>query len=259
MSAGGTTFEVERLRVGHVDVATVTNPGAPHKWIVTTHGNGEFLEHGFGHKLQLACELGCSVLALDYRDVGRSGGLLLSASEMVADAALCVRHLEARLPAGADPATSILLLGQSMGGAVVTELAARHFPQLPCVNQRSFSSLADVSCAVLGLTGRPLLRRLVGGVLSLAFNTPPWRPPLDSARHWAMLPAGNKLIIYHEADRVIGGAGLYHALARVGRLEGSAVVQLRGKPVDAHNEDPADFSPAEWSDAVKWMQGRLEL
>ena len=38
-----------------------------------------------------------------------------------------------------------------MGGGVATELAATRFPTLPCVNERSFSSLAAVSCAVLGL------------------------------------------------------------------------------------------------------------
>ena len=40
---------------------------------------------GFGARLQLAHQLGCSVIALDYRDVGGSGGLLLAAEDMVDD------------------------------------------------------------------------------------------------------------------------------------------------------------------------------
>ena len=53
--------------------------------------------------------------------------------------------------AGAEPASSILLLGQSMGGGVAAELAATHFPHLACVNMRSFSSLAHVSASTIGL------------------------------------------------------------------------------------------------------------
>jgi hypothetical protein len=52
-----------------------------------------------------------------------------------------------------------------MGGGVAAEVAATYFPQYPCVNLRSFSSLSDVSVcvlgAMLGLPDRPLVRRLV--------------------------------------------------------------------------------------------------
>jgi hypothetical protein len=37
------------------------------------------------------------------------------------------------------------------------------------------------------------------------------------------------------------------------------VIQLRGRPRDAHNEDPSTFSPAEWAAAIAWMQQQLEL
>ena len=57
-------------------------------------------------------QVGCSVIAYDYRDVGRSGGLLLGASGMVEDGARCVRYCEGRLAAGTEPSRCILLLGQ---------------------------------------------------------------------------------------------------------------------------------------------------
>ena len=86
----------------------------------------------------------------DYREVGRSTGLLLAASDMVDDAVACVHYCEAQLN-GNDAADSILLLGQSMGGGVAVELAALRFPRLTCVNQRSFSSLSMVSANMLGV------------------------------------------------------------------------------------------------------------
>ena len=57
-------------------------------------------------------QVGCSVIAYDYRDVGRSRGLLLGASGMVDDGARCVRYCEGKLAVGSDPSRCILLLGQ---------------------------------------------------------------------------------------------------------------------------------------------------
>ena len=37
------------------------------------------------------------------------------------------------------------------------------------------------------------------------------------------------------------------------------VIQLRGRPRDAHNEDPSTFSSTEWATAIAWMQQQLEL
>ena len=231
---------VTRLRLDHVEALAVTHPQRPDKWLVVLPGNGEFLAAGFGAKLQLALQVGCSVVSCDYRDVGGSAGLLLSASEMVDDAARCVRHCEGLVPP-AERSRSILVFGHSMGGAVATELVARHFPALPLVNERSFASLSDVSSSTLvgmGLPDRPALRRAVRLALSLAFGRVPWSPPLETAAHWRRLPRGNKLVVYHPRDRVIGHeAALHTALARLaGGLEGTDVVRLGGLPDDAHNE-----------------------
>lgn len=255
----GTAFRVTRQRLGHVDAIAVEHPAAPHKWVLSLHGNGEYLEGGFVSKLTLALQMGCSVIACDYRGVGRSRGLLRSASAMVDDAACCVRYCEGRLAAGADPSRSILIIGQSMGGGVAVELAGRYFPHLPCVNMRSFAALPDVSCIVLGLYDSPHARRIIRFGLSLIFNMPIWRTPLNTIRHWATLRAGNKMLIYHDDDQVIGRAGLVYELERTGRLEGTKVVQLRGRPRDAHNEPPSSFSRDEWAEAVAWMRERLEL
>ena len=144
---------------------------------------------------------------------------------------------------------------------VAAELAATRYPHLPCVNQRSFSSLAAAAASTIGLDGSAACVAVVRLVLSLAFSHAPWRPPLETHIHWARLPAGNKLLIFHPSDHVIGhNAALHTALEqRRGALDGTVVVQLGGRPRDAHNEDPAQFSPHEWAQAIQWMRAALGL
>ena len=97
MTVKGVAFSVSRLRLANVDAIAVTHPTRADKWVVSLPGNGEYLLAGFGARLQLANQLGCSVIALDYRDVGGSDGLLLAADDMVEDAAHCVRFCEAQV------------------------------------------------------------------------------------------------------------------------------------------------------------------
>ena len=118
--AYGLRFTVRRLRLARgVDALAFEHPSRADKWVLSLHGNGECLQHYADAKLQLAAELGCSVIACDYREVGASAGMLLAASDMVADAALCVDYCE-RLVNGSEGTggASILILGQSMGGGV---------------------------------------------------------------------------------------------------------------------------------------------
>lgn len=261
MQMGATRYKVSRHalgRGGRVDAVAVEHPDRPDKWVLTLHGNGEHLLAGFDRKLHLATQLGCSVIACDYREVGRSAGLLLTADDAMECAAECVRYCEGQL-GGNDAAKSILILGQSMGGGVAAELAARRFPTLPCVNERSFASLALVSASTVGLGGSVLTRAAVRLVLSLAFSRAPWRSPLATASNWRKL-TGRKMLVYHPNDRVIGHeAALHTVLAQAGQLEGTHVIRLSGQPEDAHNEDPAEFSPQEWAEAVAWMRDALEL
>ena len=260
MQQGGTTFKVTKVRLERdVSAVTITHPRRSNKWVLSLHGNGEVLAYGIEAKLQLALELGCSVIACDFREIGTSPGLLLSGSDMVADAKVCVRYCEEQLGANDDPAASILILGQSMGGGVAAELAATHFPHLACVNLRSFSSLSIAAANTIGLGQYAAGRVAVRAALALAFSNLPWQPPLETAAHWKKLPAGRKLLIHHPDDRVIGPAGLIHTLEQSGALDGTKVVKLGGRPRDAHNQSPAGFAPAEWATAVTWMKKTLKL
>lgn len=283
----GVRFTVKRLRLKRgVSALAVIHPERSDKWVLPLHGNGEFNGvHFDDSKLRLAAEIGCSVISCDYREVGASPGMLLAAADMVDDAAECIAYLYERwLPSPSssplpspprDSSPCVLILGQSMGGGVAAELAATRYPYLPCVNLRSFSSLAEVAASTvseiapqvvaamegIGLGGRPAFVRVVRLVLGLAFSNVPWRPPLESCQHWRRLRPGKKLVIYHPEDHVIGhDAALHTALEQQpGALEGTAVIRLGGRPNDAHNEHPGDFSPREWSEAIKWMRGALGL
>lgn len=262
MQVRGVRFRVSRHALGRggVDAVAVEHPAQPAKWVVLLHGNGEFLRAGIDLKAELAAKLGCSVIAVDYRGVGRSAGLLLSADDAVDDAAEAVRYCEARVAeAGGDPTTSILLMGQSMGGGVAAQLAGRHYPWLPCVNERSFASLSLVSACTVGLHRSALGRAAVRFVLRLAFSRVPWRAPLESAEHWRRL-RGGKMLVYHPNDRVIGHAAALHTvLEQRGHLDGTEVIRLGGRPYDAHNEDPDVFAPVEWEAATAWMRRALHL
>jgi pimeloyl-ACP methyl ester carboxylesterase len=252
-------FRISRVRLVHVDAAVIEHPLRTDKWVLLLPGNGEALEIDFDSKLELARRLGCSIVACDVRDVGRSGGVLLSADGMVDDAAACVRYCEARVK---NPADDILVFGHSMGGGVATELVARRFPHLSLVNERSFSSLGHVATEVLSsmLGARILPRWLVSPALAVFFSRVPWRTPLDSIGHWHRVPAGRKLVVYSPEDQVIGRAGIYNALREAGTLDGTDVICLRmRKGGDPHNGDTRVEAPYEHTAQVNWMRQRLRL
>lgn len=63
-------YTVTRLTLGRgVDALAVVHPAHPDKWIVSLHGNGEYLSSGIDSHLALAASVGCSVIACDYREV----------------------------------------------------------------------------------------------------------------------------------------------------------------------------------------------
>jgi fermentation-respiration switch protein FrsA (DUF1100 family) len=85
-------------------------------------------------------QLGCSVLVLDYRGYGRSTGEPTEAG-LYRDAEAAWRYLtEVR----GVPPKQIVLMGRSLGGAVVIDLAARLTPGALVV-ECTFPSLVDIA------------------------------------------------------------------------------------------------------------------
>ncbi len=89
--------------------------------------------------LQSLHQLGYNVLALDYRGYGRSEGRPGEAGTY-RDAEAAWRYLVDDL---SQPADRVVLFGESLGGAVVIELASRHDPGALVV-ESTFTSLVDI-------------------------------------------------------------------------------------------------------------------
>jgi uncharacterized protein len=125
--------------------------GAPlHGWYVPCenaraavlfcHGNGGNLSHRVDALKMLHRHAGVAVLIFDYRGYGRSKGKPSEAG-CLADARAARGWLAAREKI---PESRVVLLGESLGGAVAVDLAA-HDGARALVLESTFSSLPDVA------------------------------------------------------------------------------------------------------------------
>jgi fermentation-respiration switch protein FrsA (DUF1100 family) len=111
----------------------------PKAVVLFAHGNAGNLTHRVDIIDALANALGASVLAFDYRGYGRSEGHP-SEQGILADARAARRWLARR---SGTSESQIVLMGESIGGAVMVDLAA-HDGARALVLENTFSSLADV-------------------------------------------------------------------------------------------------------------------
>jgi len=124
--------------------------GGASRAILLLHGNAG----NASHRLPLAAEyagLGADVLLLDYRGYGLSSGRP-SERGVYADARAALAHLGSRGFAE----ERIVLIGQSLGGAIAVDLAQER-RLAGVVLESTFSSLADVARGLIG-PGALLLR-----------------------------------------------------------------------------------------------------
>jgi fermentation-respiration switch protein FrsA (DUF1100 family) len=112
----------------------------PRAVVLFAHGNAGNLTDRLDIIDALANVLGASVLAFDYRGYGRSEGHP-SEQGILADARAARRWLARR--AGI-PESQIVLMGESIGGAVMVDLAADDGARA-LVLENTFTSLADVA------------------------------------------------------------------------------------------------------------------
>ncbi len=112
----------------------------PRAVVLFAHGNGGNLSHRIDILDALSSALGASVLILDYRGYGRSEGRP-SAEGILADGRAARRWLAKR--AGVDE-SQVVLMGESIGGAVMVDLASRDGARA-LVLENTFTSLPDVA------------------------------------------------------------------------------------------------------------------
>jgi fermentation-respiration switch protein FrsA (DUF1100 family) len=112
----------------------------PRAVVLFAHSNGGNLSHRAALLRKLQNELRLTVLIFDYRGYGRSEGTP-SVEGVLQDARAARRELADR--AGVRE-TQLVLMGRSLGGAVVVQLAVETPPR-GLILQSSFSSLEDVA------------------------------------------------------------------------------------------------------------------
>ncbi|MFH0983091.1 MAG: alpha/beta hydrolase [Planctomycetota bacterium] len=139
----------ESLGLGVEDLTLTTADGLslaawylPHNeakgTVLFCHGNAGNLANRVD-SLKTLHHLGYNVLIFDYRGYGRSEGKPSEAG-LYHDAEAAWRHLDV---VRSEPPERIILFGESLGGAVAIDLAARHRPAALVV-QSSFTSLIDI-------------------------------------------------------------------------------------------------------------------
>jgi fermentation-respiration switch protein FrsA (DUF1100 family) len=154
---GATFARSPRLPPEARDVLEVTIPSADgqsiHAWFVApagwtpaagavlySHGNGSDLSRTSGRGTRWRDPFGRAVMLYDYPGFGRSTGRPSEAGCYAAgEAALLWLVQEQRVPVG-----EVILVGESLGGAVATELATRHEVRM-LVLHGAFTSVPDMA------------------------------------------------------------------------------------------------------------------
>jgi pimeloyl-ACP methyl ester carboxylesterase len=201
------------------------NPGA--KVVLYLHGNDGNISTSMDGIAPLR-ELGYSVLMIDYRGYGASGGGFPSEAGVYQDAQSAWDYLVHER--GINPA-DLFIYGHSLGGAIAIELALRHPEAAGLVVESSFTSIYDM--AVLEapyalLPVKPLLTQRFDSIAKVGqlrlpvlyiHGTADEIVPFEMGKAlynatpfscgFVAVPAGR-----HEDNAAVGGAGLRAAISR---------------------------------------------
>lgn len=202
--------------------------------VLVAQGNGGNRTHRVGLVRALS-ERGFGVLAFDYRGYGGNAGRPTERG-LAADARAARAYL---LDASVVP-ESIVYLGESLGAAVVAELATQH-PPAAMVLRSPFTSLADAGRAAYGVPVGWLLRD---------------RYPV--VEHVGAIPAAavSVAVVHGSADTIVPAA-LSREVARAARQAGHDVVEVEVEGAN-HNDAELAEGPA-LLEAVVEAAGRSGL
>lgn len=116
-----------------------TTKGAT-KTILFFHGNGGNLTNNFG-RVAIAKKMGYNIAVFDYRGYGQSSGKISKEEDVYQDAEKVYEYLitEKKIPRN-----SIIFWGQSLGGAIATEMTVRHDVN-KLILESTFTSLDNVT------------------------------------------------------------------------------------------------------------------
>lgn len=114
--------------------------GEPTGTLLYLHGNGLNIGANAGQANRFH-QMGLSVLLIDYRGYGRSGGAFPSEQAMYADAHVAWDYLVRDRQI---PPEQILIYGHSLGGAIAIELASHQPDAAGLIVQSSFTAMQTV-------------------------------------------------------------------------------------------------------------------
>lgn len=115
----------------------VTGPGQSDRVLLFFHGNAGNISHRL-ESIRQFLELGLSVMIIDYRGYGQSGGSISEAG-IYRDADAAWNYLSE-----VQGATEIVVFGRSLGASVAAWLAAKRRPSALIV-ESSFTSVPDIA------------------------------------------------------------------------------------------------------------------
>ncbi len=145
------TIDGEKLDGWHLSA----RPGSPARGLVILfHGNAGNIGHRLDY-LRLFHDLGFASLIIDYRGYGRSSGKASEEGSYL-DADTTWRHATEVL---GYPAERVVLFGESLGGAVATQLAATRKPGA-LVLASTFTSVPDLGAEIYPWLPIRLLARI---------------------------------------------------------------------------------------------------
>jgi pimeloyl-ACP methyl ester carboxylesterase len=137
----------DTVGLAYEDIWLPMPQGSVHGWwipaadrapvVLYLHGNGSNLGDLVTRAKRLH-QLGLTVLLIDYRGYGRSPGLFPSEASVYADAEAAWQYLTQTRQIAPD---TIVLYGQSIGGAVAIELASRHPEAAAVIAESTFTSM----------------------------------------------------------------------------------------------------------------------
>lgn len=111
------------------------------KGLLYLHGNGDNISSNLSKAAWLH-HLGFSVLMIDYRGYGLSGGDFPSEMQVYEDAEAAWDYLTQSLHMASD---EVVVFGHSLGGAIAIQLATQHPDMSGLIVEGSFTSILDMS------------------------------------------------------------------------------------------------------------------
>ena len=191
-------------------------PGAGTKVLLFFHGNAGNISHRL-YSIRQFHSLGLSVLIIDYRGYGQSGGRPGEAG-MNRDALAAWEYLTGEMET--DPG-DIILFGRSLGGAVAAKLASRTEPSALIV-ESAFTSVPDIASELYPWLPARWLSRMRHAT----------RDYVESVRAPVLVihSRDDEIIPFHHGERIFESAAAPRTL-----------LPLRGSHNDAWLHDEANY------------------